>query len=157
MKAGMASLILLAAVLAAVMALRPGWLIPGQPQPPASRPQVEVVLAPDRRIVLLHRRRADKEEVARRLYHGELTLLEAAGRFRLLNASPPGLEDVGVMTQPGGGDGERLCNQAISWAAVTINDHPQPEVEARIEVLRRELHDHVAMHGGIKLPEAGAE
>jgi hypothetical protein len=153
MKAAMTGLILSATLLATAMLFRPNWLAPGsQAEPSAARPWVDLVQPPDPRVALLNHRKADKEEVARRLYDGELTLLEAAEWFRLLNASPPGLEDVGVREQPGGTEGERLCNQAISWArAVTLNARPQEEADARVAVLRRELQDHVAIHGGVEL------
>jgi hypothetical protein len=32
--------------------------------------------------------------------------------------------------------------------------HPPTEVAARVAVLKRELQDHVALHGGVQLPQA---
>jgi hypothetical protein len=154
---GIFALLGLACLLAAVMALRPGWLVP-QPDPPARRPGIELVHPPDARLELLARRREFKAEVVLRLLDGNLTLVEAAGRFRRLNTSPPGVEDVSWKSQPGADDGERLCNQVIVWASVELDrTHTPSEAAARVAALSRELHDHVARHGGVQLPEAGAE
>jgi hypothetical protein len=155
----MIGLIFSAAVLATVMLVRPDWLAPGsRPEASAAWPLGELLQAPEPRVGLLNRRRADKGEVARQLFRGELSLLEAAERFYHLNGGPPGLREIGVQAQPGGDDGERLCNQAISWAeTVTINDRPRPEVEARLAALRRMLQEHVAIHGGVDLPAAEVE
>jgi hypothetical protein len=159
MKAAMTLLLISAVLLAAATVFRPNWLAPGsRPEPTVARPWVEFTVAPDPRIALLARRKVDKEEVVQRLFDGELTVLEAAERFRRLNASPPGLEDFTSKVHPGGDEGERLCNQAITWTrAVMVHARPQAEVEARVAVLRRELQDHVATHGGVELAAAGAE
>jgi hypothetical protein len=137
----------------------PDRLVPGsRPDPRAAQPVGDLVQPPDHRIALLARRKAEKEEAAQRLFDGELTLLEAAEQFRLLNGGPAGLNDISVKVQPGGDDGERLCNQAISWArSVMIHARPRPEVEARITALKRVLQEHVAIHGGVDLPAAWAE
>jgi hypothetical protein len=150
MKAAMLALILSAALLAAVMLARPDWLTPdSQPKASAARPWVKGVYPADPRVALVARRKAVKEELARSLFDGELTLLEAAERFRVLDGDLPA-----VKAMPG----ERLCNLAISWAAAVMqNDRPQHEVAARVAVLRRELQDHVARHGGVLLPAVEAE
>jgi hypothetical protein len=156
MKAAMIGLILSAALLAAAMIFCPDWLAPGsRPEPPAAHQVGEILHAPDPRIALLARRKGAKEEVGRRLFDGELTLLEAAEEFYHLNGCVAGLDDIGVQAQPGGDEGERLCNQAISWAgAVMLHVRPRAEVTARIAVLQRELREHVAIHGGFRLSAA---
>jgi hypothetical protein len=156
MKAAMIALILCAALLTAVMLSRPDWLTPeSQPRPSAARPWAECVYPADPRVAQLDRLRGDKEEVALRLFHGELTLLEAAERFYHINGSPAGPDDGFLKVVPGRDNGERLCNQAISWVGTAMyRTHPPTEVAARVAVLKRELQDHVALHGGVQLPQA---
>src|SRR5262249_18006588 len=108
MKVAMIGLILSAALLASVMLFRPEWLTPeSQRRPSAARPWAKCDHPADPRIPLLARRKAAKTEVARCLFHAELSLLEAAEWFRLLNRNPLSPEDVAVKAQPAGDEGER--------------------------------------------------
>jgi hypothetical protein len=63
-------------------------------------------------------RRGDaKHEVALELVAGHLTLLEAAARFRTINAGHPHGEKFSHCSLPGGTYEEWLCRQVISWRA----------------------------------------
>jgi hypothetical protein len=100
-------------------------------------------------------RLAAKEEVTQDLLAGRLTLPQAAGRFRALDASssaplPPVSDHFAGMKEE-----ERLCRQVIGWAESAAMTNGSPDVgrttrqrlESELNVLKEKN------HGVITLPE----
>src|SRR5262249_23603605 len=93
-----------------------------------------------------------KDQVADEVIAGRLTLVEAAARFRDLNAVPPDHPDPYRTTYPGGSDREKLCRQVISWVA-SATGRAQAEARALVACLEAELEDLLGRHGTIELPK----
>src|SRR3954469_14591968 len=99
-----ASLIITAACVAALLVVRE--------RPMPNRGNSEVLFRPGPESQFLQRRMASRVVVVEQLLAGELSLLEAAVRFRSLNDAVP-QHRVQLLHWPGNSDGERLCRQVI--------------------------------------------
>src|SRR5262245_10366563 len=110
MRAAMFTLIALACLLAAKACLEPGapW---GRER--AGNRHVTLVLPPGPSSHNLLSRILARDEVARGLIAGEFGLIEAARRFRQIEADWPAPGD---RTAERSRDGERLCRGVIRWA-----------------------------------------
>jgi hypothetical protein len=148
----MTGLIAVAAFLAVAMAVRPDWLTGQQPRRAAA--SIQTISHASERSEVVQRRIVAKSEVINRLIAEELALVEAANLFHYFNTRPTGMEDLSWKAMPGGDDGERLCRQVIIWAEASLHQKFVPsEVQARLEKLERELHQHLAAHGGVQLDD----
>jgi hypothetical protein len=101
------------------------------------------------------RRVREKERVTRELAEGNLSLFEAARRFRGLQPTPPDMWRDAVADVRGDSEGERLCRWVIGYAEGVLTDSgadPAPVV-AR---LNAELAAHLARHGTVNLPAGKA-
>jgi hypothetical protein len=86
------------------------------------------------------RQRIDaKWKVVRRLLAGELTLLEAAARFRDLNAEPADCPAQDSHLWPSASPEERLCRQVIAWARAHSRDDSSGAAGAVVDRLEAEL------------------
>src|SRR5262249_29954001 len=122
------ALVLIAGGLAVAMAVRPDW-ITGQQA--AAAGSATLLAPPDDQAVRLARRMRMKATVVRQLLGGELTLLDAAAAFRILNDAQA--NDDPWRAFQGGSDGEKLCRQVIYWADAQIRFNMRPsDVEAKI-------------------------
>jgi hypothetical protein len=145
-------LILLACALATVVALRPAWL--GCRWSREGAGVMRPCLPPDELSGARVRRLMMKGLAVQQLAAGELTLFETAALFGQLNSLPPSLEHMIPPWPSGADEGERLCRQVIQWADKEWEHHfPPEEVKARVERLEQELQEHLAAHGGVRLPK----
>jgi hypothetical protein len=102
---------------------------------------------------LADRRLALRGEVVRQLIAGELTLPEAAARFKQLNEQMAARRDYFRERYPSLSAEEAACRQVILWAEVELR-HTAPERAA--EVVRRleaELEGHLQCDGKVELPD----
>jgi hypothetical protein len=107
----------------------------------------------DREGEVVHRRMAAKRVVVADLAAERLTLLEAAARFRDLNAlSPDSLHYVRTC-YPGTTDEERLCRQVIAWTETELHERRADDAERVVARLRAELGELLGRDGGIRLPD----
>jgi hypothetical protein len=96
-----------------------------------------------------------KERVVRALLAGGCTLLEAAARFRELDAAEPRVRPEnhpGVYA--GGTEAERYCRAVLFWANTVVTRDPNDSSSAAAEALRRlegELEGH-RLRGTLELP-----
>ena len=97
------------------------------------------------------RRGAAKQRAAEDSLAGRLTLLEAAGRWRDLDAGLSGGErDSWRACAAGATDEERYCRQVLDRAAALAEG--RPEGGAAVDRLRRQLDEALAA-GNVRLPE----
>jgi hypothetical protein len=112
-----------------------------------------MVEPPPEAALILTRRINAKSCIMEKLRAGELTLLDAAGWFRRLNAEPPTYPDHHWQRMPGDTPDEKICHQVIRWVDAYFYDRaPASEVAALIHRLEKELQDHRAANGTVKLP-----
>jgi len=99
----------------------------------------------------LERGRA-RREVAHRLLAGELTLFEAAARFKRLNDTPDGPAVDYRRNFPAPSDGESLCRWVLHYAETELLDagvtDPGP-----LESLRGQLEERLVRDGTVELPQ----
>jgi hypothetical protein len=101
--------------------------------------------------VLVRTRR--KQTVLRRLVAGQLTLLEAAAYFRVLDrAAPPFCWEQFRLQHPGACDDERHCREVINFLYVTIRGSDSHGAEVLRDTLAAELMEHLRC-GTLRLPE----
>jgi hypothetical protein len=96
-----------------------------------------------------------KEEAVQELLAGHRTLLEAAARFRELDAWEPRVRwDAHPEVYAGGTEAERYCRAALFWANTVViggpNGDPATAAEA-VRRLREELEGH-RLCGTLELP-----
>ena len=100
-------------------------------------------------------RMTGKEAVTRDLRAGRLTLLQAAARFRALNASPGGPAADLRAHFAGTTAEERVCRQVISWTQAAVSQDESPaagrHTGRRLEAELAGLLER--NHGVITLPE----
>jgi hypothetical protein len=82
---------------------------------------------------------------------GRMGLLEAATRFRDLNAANPmgGYDLSNWIT--GDSDEERCCRQVINWVETRLGSMPTAEAARVMERLEEELTDHLRREGTVSL------
>jgi hypothetical protein len=94
-----------------------------------------------------------KVMIVEKLLSGEMTLIEAATRFRSVYEEPQAWHDFNC-ARPRHDDGERWCQVVIDWADMHV---PVQHSPARADALRRrleqELCEHLKRHGTVKLPD----
>jgi hypothetical protein len=97
-----------------------------------------------------------KEDSARSLIAGQLTLLEAAARFRDVNASWP--KDRTFLQQPYAGlpYEHALCRQIIAYAEAELRHQGSAQKDRVLHGLEAELAKHLRQHGKVCLPGAGS-
>jgi hypothetical protein len=99
-------------------------------------------------------RLAAKEQTTQELLAGRLTLVQAAARFRVLNASATGEARDLTLYLDGATDEERLCRQVIGWAKGARAIRSPEAGEQTCQRLEEELAGLLASnHGMIRLPE----
>jgi hypothetical protein len=96
---------------------------------------------------VLNARIAAKEEVIYELLEERLTLLDAAGSFRRLDAETEVLAGRGSDMFPGKTEGERSCRQVIQWVRVQTQEWEPDRAEKFLARLEAELDAHLASHG----------
>lgn len=119
-------------------------------QLPARSATTLVVPAPPEATVAA-RRIAAKDRVIAQLLAGELTLLEAAGSFRLLHAGQPDPRPDSSHPEAGAAEVERFCRQVIHWARQGRTRSGPGGSDPQIERLDRELEALLA-RGPLELP-----
>ena len=106
----------------------------------------------DRHLRSFARRSDAKQEVARELASGRLTLLEAAARARDIDRAAPDFPWAGFrLADPAGPDDERHCREVIGLIRATL-PHTDPATEAAARRCEADLRSHVA-RGTLRLPE----
>jgi hypothetical protein len=131
--------------LAAVLGLFPGlaaavgldlWNVPAALNALGRESELERRLDEQGRAV--RRRMAAKDEVAREAVKGRLTLLEAAARFRDLDADAPEAYRRGWrFLAEGSSDEERYCRQVLGYAERALHGRPgQAAALRRLEAQR---------------------
>jgi hypothetical protein len=91
------------------------------------------------------RRAAEKSALAREVIEGRLPLLQAAARFRDLNARPPAFNwGAFRQTYPGDSDDERHCREVIQFVRQEGPQRPgaDPSLVGRLEAELRGLLEH---------------
>jgi hypothetical protein len=111
------------------------------------------VIPPGPEVEALLRRMRARDLVADQLLAGELSLPQAATRFRDLNDNLPQFR-VAIEFRPGDSEGEKLCRQVIGWAESRLQSRGMSpvEVEAALSPLLRELNRLLAEKDEIDLP-----
>jgi hypothetical protein len=99
------------------------------------------VVPPNPDVALIQKNLEAKDEVAREVIAGRMTLAEAAARFRTIDASRPPHLPVHLDVVPGSSDEERICRQVIAYVENNLEGRPDRDaVLARLEAdLRRHL------------------
>jgi hypothetical protein len=105
----------------------------------------------ERRQQALLRLVAARRQVAADVIAGRLTLLEAAARFRDLNAETPAFEDCNRI-YPGNSPEERFCRLVIDQVESEMEEEPEQAAELRRR-LEAELRQHLGSGGAIRLPD----
>jgi len=98
-------------------------------------------------------RTALKEAVVRRLLAGELTLLEAAARFKYLNENAGTRRDYFRERYPALSAEEAACRQVITWVYVELNQTARDRAAATVARLEAELEGHLRSEGKVELPD----
>jgi hypothetical protein len=99
-----------------------------------------------------------RKEVIRCLAAGDLTLFEAAARFRLLNNIPAELADRGWHLFEGRCEGEKVCRQVLLWAEAELKSvEARSRAGALLRNLEAELAAHIARNGRVVLPDLVAD
>ena len=97
-----------------------------------------------------------KEDSARALIAGQLTLLEAAAGFRDVNASWPKARAVVQQAYTGLPYEHALCRQVIAYAEVELRGQRSAQKDRVLDRLEAELAEHLRRHGKVCLPGAGS-
>jgi hypothetical protein len=152
------SLILVTACVVGMGSTQPSWMAALGLQAAsrsASGPTTECLpREPGSQHDVVYQRILAKGRIIESVLTGEMDLFEAAAWFGLLNATPAQYPDRFWKTLPGASDGEKLCNQVISWTRGQLNSHlSRCEVEARVHELADQLQQHLACHGSVQLPD----
>src|SRR5262249_49490367 len=100
-----------------------------------------------------------KKHIARDVAAGQLSLIEAATLFRVLNA-PAELDALArqdrefwVLNEPVRTDDERICRQVVQWvSAMGLTESPECVAEA-VARLSEEYRAEVCRHGHVRLPD----
>ena len=93
-----------------------------------------------------------KEDVVRALIAGELTLLQAAARFRDVNASWPQARAVVQQAYAGLPYEHGLCRQVIAYAEVELRGQGSDQKDRVLRGLEAELAEHLRRYGKVCLP-----
>jgi hypothetical protein len=104
----------------------------------------------------IERRIRARVVVVERLLERELSLVQAAARFRQLNDNVPEFQVI-LRRWPGKSDGERLCRQVLGWVCTHLEGKglKPDEVEAALCPLRCELQALLDQNDEIELPPVG--
>jgi hypothetical protein len=113
------------------------------------------ILPPDPRSAEIERSLREKDQVARAVIDGRLTLVEAAARFRAINASRPANLPVCLDQYPGKTDEERVCREVIGYVETRLPE--QPGTSAFLARLESELEAHLAAGGTAQGPNFPAQ
>jgi hypothetical protein len=97
-----------------------------------------------------------KENSARALIAGQLTLLEAAARFRTVNASWPKARTFLQHAYAGLPYEHALCRQIIAYAEAELRHQGSAQKDSVLHRLEAELAEHLRRHGKVCLPGAGS-
>jgi hypothetical protein len=94
-----------------------------------------------------------KQQIIADLIEGRLTLLEATARFRAVQRGSGGGSGAlcRLLANAGSEDGEHLMRAVIGWVCLALSDRPE-RAEALSGELERELQNHLAQHGAVRLP-----
>jgi hypothetical protein len=95
-----------------------------------------------------------KEDSARALIAGQLTLLEAAARFRDVNASWPKTRTFLRQAYAGLPYEHALCRQVIAYAEAELRHQGSVQKDSVLDRLEAELAEHLRRHGKVCLPGA---
>ena len=90
-----------------------------------------------------------REHVVQRLLAGQLSLVEAARRFRSLNAELPGYAHTAIDSFRGQSEGERCCRQVIRWVESSASVPTPSQIEEVLRGLEAELAAHLVEHDGV--------
>ena len=93
-----------------------------------------------------------KEDVVRAVIAGELTLLEAAARFRDVNASLPKARAVVQQAYAGLPYEHALCRQVIAYAGAELRHQGSAHKDSVLHGLEAELAGHLRQCGRVCLP-----
>lgn len=99
------------------------------------------------------RRLAVKSEAVRRLIAGELTLAEAAARFRHVHDQPGAGRDYFRERYPSLGAEEAACRQVIEWVWVELNQTSPGRARQTVRRLEAELQGQLDRAGKVELPQ----
>jgi hypothetical protein len=103
----------------------------------------------DRHHQVILRRIEAKNEVVRELTTGQLSLMQAARRFKDLDETPATCQDDYRRSYPGRSDGEKACRQVLRW----VESHLETLTPSQADALRRRLdaewHEGLRLGGGI--------
>jgi len=123
---------------------------------PSVRPGARVsavIFPPSEEVRLARERILAKDDVADRLIDGELTLLEAAARFRRINDSSTRSAEDFRREFPGDSDGEKACRQVIAWVhSRAIDRFGATPADLFADCLKRELDEILEQDPGVELP-----
>src|SRR5262245_50397441 len=142
-------LVVMVTCLAVLLAVR-DW-----PNAPERSNSMEVH-PPDPQVQYVERRIRAKEAVVEGVLEGELSLVQAAARFRRLNEHPPACR-VDPRRWPGKSEGERLCRQVLDWVECVLQTRglTPSEVETALCPLQCELQTLLDQNDEIELPQVG--
>jgi hypothetical protein len=98
-------------------------------------------------------RLALKTEAARRLIAGELTLAEAAARFRRVHDQPGAGRDYFRERYPSLSAEEAACRQVIEWVWVELNHTSPGRARETVRRLEAELQAQLECEGKVELPQ----
>jgi hypothetical protein len=108
----------------------------------------------DRRGAAVLARINARQEVVRDLCDGRLTLLEAAARFRALNATAGATARRAAQDiYPGASEGERICRQVIGHVRTHLEEQSPGRGETVTRALEEELRARLEADGTVRLPE----
>ena len=97
-----------------------------------------------------------KEDSARALIAGQLTLLEAAAGFRDVNACWPKARTFLQQAYAGLPYEHALCRQIIAYAEAELRHQGSAQKDSVLHRLEAELEEHLRRHGKVCLPGAGS-
>src|SRR5262245_13536588 len=97
-----------------------------------------------------------KEDSTRAVMAGQVTLLEAAARFRNVNASWPKARTFLQQAYAGLPYEHALCRQIIAYAEAELRHQGSAQKDSVLRRLEAELADHLRRHGQVCLPGAGS-
>jgi hypothetical protein len=98
-----------------------------------------------------HERMAAKREAASEVIAGDLSLLEAAARFRDINAGAPNYRQRMALNYPDTSYEELLCRQVIAAVESVLEQQAPEQVDDVVEQLRQELRQHLERDGTVVL------
>jgi hypothetical protein len=105
---------------------------------------------PDDAIRVLHRRGQVKENLAKEVIAGRLTLFEAAAQFRRVNRVNPPDQLIGYN---GDSQEECLCQQVIQFVAGVLSREDADNRDEWCRRLEEELRRYKQQHGKVLLPD----